>query len=201
MASPQTPQYSAFPAQPVPTPPTKRKGRGLAITALVLGVVALLTSWVPFIGIMGIIVGFVGALFGVLGLFLSTKVMSAIGGAVSVVAIIIGFSMTAGAVNSIDKQVNATVDVTFKVTGSAPSASVTYTSFSGGQFGSSSTSTVQLPWTQSGKVTGLGRAASLTVTTDEHGGSVTCEITANGKVVASQTASGTFAAANCDASL
>ncbi len=48
-----------------------RKGNALAISALVLGIIAALICWVPFLGLLSIPVGLLGMLLGLIGLALA----------------------------------------------------------------------------------------------------------------------------------
>jgi hypothetical protein len=64
-------QYAAAPHVPMP-----RKGKGLAITALVVGAFALILSWVP---VFGLLLGVVAGVFGAIGLMKSNKVLSVLG--------------------------------------------------------------------------------------------------------------------------
>ncbi len=52
--------------------PETRKGNSLAIAALVLGIIAALICWVPFLGLFAIPVGLLGLLLGLIGLLLAT---------------------------------------------------------------------------------------------------------------------------------
>lgn len=207
-------------ATPVQSQPTARKvkGKGIAVTALVLGILALVFSWIPFVNIVGIIVGFIGIVFGLVGLFVSRRIMSAIGAVLALAGVVIGFSVTSSAVNSIDKSLNSTPTVKevpaggnaasgngsgtttfeYKATGSG-SASITYGTFSGSGM-SSSTSTSDLPWHKTFKVTGDGMFLPSVTVSGMSGNAVTCEIVKNGKVVAHQSATGSYATVDCSAS-
>ena len=91
-----TPQQ-ALPPEPVAAPAKK----GLAITALVLGIVAILGSWIPFLSIGSIIIGLIGLVFGIIAVILAASkkaaglVMAIVGGGLSLLAIIFGFISTA----------------------------------------------------------------------------------------------------------
>ncbi|WP_402370879.1 DUF4190 domain-containing protein [Isoptericola rhizosphaerae] len=76
---------------PQPRPASERSG--LAITALVLGIVALLGCWIPFLNIGSAVIGVVGVVLGIIAIVKAArgtgggKVMAIIGTALSVVAI------------------------------------------------------------------------------------------------------------------
>ncbi|RDI61522.1 DUF4190 domain-containing protein [Nocardia pseudobrasiliensis] len=74
-------QYPPPPPGSYPPPPgqpwQEQKGRGLAITALVLGIIALLSCW-TIVG--GILFGLVGVIFGIIALVKSRRGTAAGGG-------------------------------------------------------------------------------------------------------------------------
>lgn len=67
---PQAPQGQYAPApgygQPYGAPPSK--SNGLAITALVLGIIALLLAWIPIVNFLSIILGLAALVLGFLGI-------------------------------------------------------------------------------------------------------------------------------------
>jgi hypothetical protein len=50
------------------TPPVKKHPTGLSIAALILGIVAILGSWIPFINVASIIMGILALIFGIASL-------------------------------------------------------------------------------------------------------------------------------------
>lgn len=67
------PQYGQQPGYypPQPTTPQPTPGiNGLGLTGLIIGTVALLICWIPWLGFAGIVVGFIGLVFGILGIAL-----------------------------------------------------------------------------------------------------------------------------------
>ena len=100
-------------SQPVPqyTPPhvgldVNVKGikstNGLGIAALVLGIIAVLTCWIPFVGILGIPLAVLGLLFGIIGFLIaligrkSGVGMPISGCIVCIVSIIVAVASTGG---------------------------------------------------------------------------------------------------------
>lgn len=89
--------------QPYPTPaaetmpaPKKRKPRkGMAVAALVLGVVALAGSPLPILNNATIVCGFIGVVFGVIGLFGRHRIMTISGLVLAVAGITIGLVLQA----------------------------------------------------------------------------------------------------------
>jgi hypothetical protein len=93
-----------YPPQGQPMAPPQ-KGSGLAITALVLGIIAVVLCWIPVINIVAIILGIIGAVFGIIGIFKSKRVMSIIGAGLSLVAIIGSIVVMATFVDAVDEAV------------------------------------------------------------------------------------------------
>lgn len=91
--------YAPYPQPAAPAPP---KSNGLAIASLVLGIVALLLSWIPFVGFLGFILGIVGVVLGVIGLAKSHRILSAVGTALSALAIIISIAVWVATLNAVD---------------------------------------------------------------------------------------------------
>jgi hypothetical protein len=83
-----------------------RKSPGLGIASLVLGLVALTVSWIPIVNYLSVILGLVGAVLGVVGIFKSHRLMSIIGTALSVTAIVVSFIAFASFANSVDQAVD-----------------------------------------------------------------------------------------------
>lgn len=106
---PAAPAPVAAPAAPAPVPvaaaPAKK---GLAITALVLGIVAILGSWIPFVGIGSAFLGFIGLVFGVIATILAFrgkaggKVLALVGTGLSFFAIVFAIISTAVGVAVVD---------------------------------------------------------------------------------------------------
>ncbi|WP_277211836.1 DUF4190 domain-containing protein [Isoptericola croceus] len=94
--SPTPPGQPPAPAPygaPPPRPASEK--RGLAIAALVLGIVALLGCWIPILNIGSILLGLVGIVLGIVAIVQAArgtaggKVMAIVGVALSVVAIVL----------------------------------------------------------------------------------------------------------------
>jgi hypothetical protein len=83
-----------------------RKGNGLAITSLTLGIVGVLLSWIPIVGYLAFILGLLGVVFGVIGIFKSHRIMSIVGTALSVLALIFSTIAFVSFANSVDSAVD-----------------------------------------------------------------------------------------------
>jgi len=116
------PGRAAMPA-PAPSPPTRqtvivrapreKSVNGLGIAALVLGIVATLTCWVPFLGMVSLPLAGLGAAFALIG-FLVAAIgrrsgvgMPISGGVVCLVAIVVQVLMTGGMVAALSERASS----------------------------------------------------------------------------------------------
>jgi hypothetical protein len=110
---PQVPQQFQ-PPQPQLTQPPAQKGNGLAVAALVLGIIALVFCWIPFLNVLSIILGLIGLGLGVPGLLgarrgrRSGKGMAITGIILSVVAVIAAIAISAAATVAVDDALSGT---------------------------------------------------------------------------------------------
>ncbi len=108
---PQVPQQFQPPQQ---TQPPALKGNGLAVAALVLGIIALVFCWIPFLNVLSIILGLIGLGLGVPGLLgalrgrRSGKGIAITGVILSVVAIIAAIAISAAATVAVDDALSGT---------------------------------------------------------------------------------------------
>jgi hypothetical protein len=119
-----------------------------------------------------------------------------LGGIFVVIFLCVGacVAFVGGVAKNITDESNREVTVTYSVTGSGKSVAITY---SGRDFNTAQETAVSLPWNKDVTIDGLGKTVTLTATNDFGGGTIACEITANGKTLAQQTSSGPFATASC----
>ena len=119
----------------------------------------------------------------------------------AVVVLFIGgcVAIIAGVSHSVSNEINKTVKVDYKATGTASSVTVTYTTWNNGNT-STSQKEVTLPWTDEESSTGLFKGGTLTVTVGTDGGTATCSVSVDGATPKTADASGAFSSATCDAS-
>jgi hypothetical protein len=115
-------QPGLYTEQPVHAPhtgqhaPVPAKGsNGLATAGFVLGLLGLLSSWIPFLNIVGIILGVIGVVLAAVGLAKSKKVNAGKGLAIAglvlgVLAVIIAVLINAVFVSAVDKAVDETTN-------------------------------------------------------------------------------------------
>jgi hypothetical protein len=99
------PGYRYEPGYP-PFVPIPRKGNGLAISSLVLGIVGVMLSWIPVVGYFAFIIGIVGFVLGAIGIFKSHRIMSITGVVLNTLAIVFSVIAFASLMSDVDKAVN-----------------------------------------------------------------------------------------------
>jgi hypothetical protein len=192
-----------------------KRANGLGITSVILGVLALVGSFIPFVNFGTGFIAFLGLVFGIIGLFMKhrSKTSAIVGSILSLIALILSIVLAvtytasfAGAVSkNIDQASRAAarqVPVVYTVTGKGKDVSINYEQ---GDDGMEEANSTQLPWKKSFKGTVGGdfdyKIYNLTATNGaDDKGKVTCSITIDGKVAVTKTSKGAFASANCDAS-
>lgn len=112
----------------------------------------------------------------------------------------LGLSSCSEAVDQVDKAVNETYEVTYKVTGK----NIESIDFHGGGGKAmepkiESVSKPELPWKKTVTLRGIMPAAVMPVATDPEGAQVTCKIIYKGKVLEEQSAEGLVTAGGCTA--
>ncbi|WP_246382368.1 DUF4190 domain-containing protein [Prauserella isguenensis] len=188
-----------------PSPVVPRNGLGTA--GFVLGLIGLIFSLIPLIGVIAWPLVILGLVFSLIGFFrarggkATNKGMSIAGivvSAVGLVMCILWLGAFGNAANEVDKEANRETAIRYEVTGDARNASVSYTTFGDGTTSTSEETVAELPWSKDLTTKGLFSGGSLTVSTGAEGGSVTCTVTVDGQDAKSSTATGQFATASCD---
>ncbi len=91
----------------------------------------------------------------------------------------------------------------YSITGASQDANVTYTTYSGGNFGTEQSSSTPLPFTKALTIKGSSDSFSFhsftltAINGINDTGSIACSITVDGKTIASQTSSGSLADVTC----
>jgi hypothetical protein len=108
-------------------------------------------------------------------------------------------AIVAGAGQATDQLFAKPDTVVYNVTGSSPTANITYSTLQGGngEEGGGVVHSAILPWSKATVVSGLFTVFALRATTGSGGGSVTCTIFDDGKKLSSNTATGSLATASC----
>lgn len=105
-------------SQPVQEPQVvyvEKKSNGLAVAALVLGIIAIMTAWLPFLNVVSMVLGVVGIGLAIGAFFKARKsgrmVMTIIAAALSVFAIVGASAVNSATVDAIDDVVTDLEDV------------------------------------------------------------------------------------------
>ncbi|USX48218.1 hypothetical protein [Lentzea sp. HUAS12] len=97
-------------AQPPVAPPKPARFGALAWTAVILGIVGVVGSWVIFLNNLTAVAAFVGIVLGVIALFGTRKVLALVGVALCVLAIVLTVVAQQAAVKELDKILNGDVN-------------------------------------------------------------------------------------------
>jgi hypothetical protein len=191
--------------QVAPAPLAPRNGLGTA--GFVLGLLGLIFSPIPFIGVVAWPLVILGLIFSLLGFSRARKGqatnqgLAITGIVVSIVGLVICILWVAvfsKAASDVNKQANEVVTLHYEVTGDAQNVNISYTTYGDNVTGSSSQESVTtLPWTKELQVKGLVKGGSLTVTADADGGTVACKVVVGGRQPKTSSSSGPFATAFC----
>lgn len=172
------------PAHPAPIP--AKTGNGFGITALVLGIVAVIFSFIPLVGIASFFLGGLAVIFGIIGITRKmrpkgTSIAGLVLGVISIVIAGIITATTAAFVSSVDEEMNKEATIVYKAT-SENDATAMFGAISG-----TSNESFSGKWEKETTVTGWD-AATLMVTSDDYSKSqkLTCEIIINGESVTKQ---------------
>ncbi|WP_168627800.1 DUF4190 domain-containing protein [Cryobacterium sp. BB307] len=110
----ENPEQPTTPYAPAPQPAEPKSSNGLGIAALIVGIVAFVGSFIPFLNFVTGFVAFVGLVLGIIALFLKNKSkgVAIAGTAVSFVAMILSIVLatayTAGFIAAVDNSLPKT---------------------------------------------------------------------------------------------
>ncbi|WP_020664323.1 DUF4190 domain-containing protein [Amycolatopsis benzoatilytica] len=192
-----------YPPAPQPTAPKN----GLGTAGFVLGLVGLIFSFIPIIGVVAWPLVILGIVFSAIGFArarsgkATNQGLSIAGLVLSVIGLIIAIvwaTVVTKAVNDVNNEANRTVTVHYEVTGTATDASITYTTLGDNGMSTSQEQPKTLPWSKDLSTKGLFKGGTLTVSTGANGGDVTCKVVVDGKETKTSKASGAYATASCD---
>lgn len=194
-----------------PNPPQQqtaaKPSNGLGLTGFILGLVGLLLSFVPLIGVVAWPLVILGIIFSAIGIAKASKGratnkgLSITGLVVSVIGLVVCIVWAVAfnqAVDEINEEANREAVIVYEVTGDATNVDVTYSVFNEDDYSTKDETVATLPWTKEVRTKGYVKEGQIIVTTGEAGGTVTCKITVDGKEVETATATGPFEMATCD---
>ncbi|TWP46423.1 DUF4190 domain-containing protein [Lentzea tibetensis] len=187
-----------------PPPPPAQNGMGIA--SFVLGLLGLLTSFIPVVGIVawpmviiGLVLGFVA--LGKAGRGMATNRGMAVAGivlsALGLVVCVIWVVLFGKAANDVKEEAEREVTIVYELSGEAKDVTVTYTTFGDTTTTPQQEAVTSLPWQKDFKTKGLLKGGSMSASTGVDGGSLTCKVTVDGVVKKTETATGQFAIVTC----
>lgn len=203
--SPKGPLVTQYAPNP-PQQTTSRPSNGLGTAGFVVGLIGLVFSFIPLIGVIAWPLVILGTIFSAVGIGnaskgrATNKGMAIAGLVVSLVGLVICILWVAvwgKAANDVNEEANREAVIVYEVTGDAPNVNVNYSTY-GDEVTTNQETVTTLPWTKEVTTKGIVKEGQLIVTTSDAGGSVTCKVTVDGKEVQTATASGQFAVATCD---
>jgi hypothetical protein len=213
MSYPQPPSAHYPPQYQPPLPPPREPQNGLGIAGFVLGLVGLLFSFIPIIGMIAWPMVIIGLVLGIVGLSkanngqANNKGMAISGIALSALGLVVCILWVAvfgkaandvkDAADELQKEANKESVLVYEVTGDSPKSTVSFSTFSDNGSSSNEEEVTTLPWKKEFKVKGILSGGTLTVTTGEEGGTVTCKITVDGVEKKTATGTGEFSIAAC----
>lgn len=187
------------------SPTVTQPSNGLGTSGFVLGLIGLIFSPIPLIGVIAWPLVILGIIFSAIGISraragrATNKGLSIAGLVVSVVGLAICIIWVAAfnkAVDDLNEEANRESTITYEVSGDATSVDVDYSTY-GDSVTSNKETVTTLPWSKEVNTTGFMKGGSLLVMADEVGGTVTCRVLIDGTEATTNTASGPHAVATC----
>lgn len=194
-------QYA--PPQQTPTKPSN----GLGTAGFVIGIIGLVLSFIPLIGVVAWPLVILGIIFSAVGISkavkgrATNKGLAIAGVVVSIIGLVVCILWTVvwkKASDEVNEEANREAVIVYEISGDATNVDVTYSVFSEENATTKDETVTTLPWTKEVKTKGYVKEGQVIVTTGEAGGSVTCKITVDGKEIETNTATGPFEMATCD---
>jgi hypothetical protein len=190
-----------------------KRSNGFGVAALVIGIVALVGSAIPFVNYVTGPLAFVALALGIVGIVLKNRPKAAAiaGTIIAAVALLIsiilasaytaGFNAVVHSVQTDNSNAAKSITLVYTVTGDSTDSSITYATYADGNSGSEQANDAALPFTKSYTVKQGGnfdfKSYSVFATNGQTGTTITCSITLDGKVVSTKTSTGQFASADC----
>jgi hypothetical protein len=191
-----------------------KKSNGFGVTALVLGILALVGSAIPFVNYVTGPLAFIGLALGIVGIGVKgrPKAAAIAGTIIAAIALLLsiilalaytaGFNAVAKSIHDDNVKAAKSISLVYTVTGDSTDSSITYLTYNNETSGSEDANDATLPFTKTYTVKEGGtfdfNSYSLLATSGETGTTITCSITLDGKVVSTHTGTGPFATADCD---
>ena len=205
------------PYQPAPTGPAPKRGNGLGLAALILGIAAFVGAFIPFVNYISGVIAFVGLVLGIIAVVLKARRRAAaiagiiLSAVALVLSIILAVFYTAWLFGSIAEGIRQGQDgatgqtsLIYQVDGTGSDVDISYSAYTDGISTTQQSTGQALPFEQEYVVSTGGAATynsyTITATNGAAEGDVTCRIILDGKVLTEQTSTGPYSTASCTAS-
>ncbi|WP_410611640.1 MmpS family transport accessory protein [Amycolatopsis sp. lyj-109] len=189
-------------AAPQAAPPRN----GLGTAGFVLGLLGLVFSPIPIVGVVAwplVVLGLILSAVGVArvrsgkatnkGLAIAGVIVSLLGLVVCILwTVVIG-----KAINDVNQEATAHHTIVYQVSGDAKAVDIDYSTFDRNTILINTEAGAAVPWTKTVEATGFLAGAQFTATAGPDGGSVSCKVIVDGKEAKTATAAGAGAVATC----
>lgn len=191
------------------TPVAVRRGNGLGVASLIVGIIGLVLCCIPFAAYGGLVLVVIGLILGIIGLIMKHRakgtaiagtIISGVGLIIGIVMAIVTAGIVAGlgaAVTNLNEQLNAEHTVVYEVTGTVGTASVSFNVPDGDSSVSESNTETPIPFTKTFTSTGAFNLYSVSASAMVDGAELVCKITVDGVVVKEDRASGSVQLVTC----
>ncbi|MGV9363477.1 MmpS family transport accessory protein [Amycolatopsis sp. NPDC003731] len=194
------------PLQQHPAPQAAPPRNGLGTAGFVLGLIGLVFSPIPLVGVVAWPLAVLGLILAAVGVArvrsgkATNKGLSIAGVVVSLLALVVSILwavVISKAISDVNDQATAHHTIVYEVSGDAKVADVVYSTFDRDTILINTEAGAAVPWTKTVEATGFLAGSQFTVTAGPDGGSVSCKVTVDGKEAKTATAAGAGAIASC----
>ncbi|MEV4052396.1 MmpS family transport accessory protein [Amycolatopsis sp. NPDC049688] len=194
------------PIQQYPAPQAAPPRNGLGTAGFVLGLVGLVFSPIPLVGVVAWPLAVLGLILSAVGIArvrsgkATNKGLAIAGAVVSLLALVVSILwlvVIGKAISDVNEQATQHHTIVYEVSGDAKAADIDYSTFDRNTILINTEASAPVPWTKTVEATGFLAGAQFTATTGPDGGSVTCKVVVDGKEAKTATAAGPSAVASC----
>jgi len=194
------------PIQQPAAPPAAPPRNGLGTAGFVLGLIGLVFSPIPLVGVVAWPLAVLGLILSAVGVArvrsgkATNKGLSIAGVVVSLLALVVSvlWAVVIGkAISDVNDQVSAHHTIVYQVSGDAKAVDIDYSTFDRNTILINTEAGAAVPWTKTVEATGFLAGAQFTATAGPDGGSVSCKVIVDGKEAKTATAAGAGAIASC----
>ncbi|MEV7096806.1 MmpS family transport accessory protein [Amycolatopsis sp. NPDC051045] len=192
--------------QPQAVPQAAPPRNGLGTAGFVLGLLGLVFSPIPIVGVIAWPLAVLGLILSAVGIArvragkATNKGLSIAGVVVSVLGLLVSILwvvVIGKAIGDVNEQATQHHTITYEVSGDAKAVDIEYSTFDRNTILINTEVAAAVPWTKTVEATGFLAGAQFTATAGPDGGSVGCKVVVDGKEAKTATAAGPGASASC----